>query len=359
MMNLKQCFVFTLLLPLLLVVGVRAQTYSVADLGLLPGDTASWSIYLNSSGQVTGCSDTSNSQSTVCNWADAGTAFVWSSTGGMQNLGTLPGDNFSVGFFITDSGKVVGSSWNLQTQTGHGFLWTQSGGITDLGTLPGGSSYSDADQITSKGVIVGESAVSNGDVHAVLWTPSGSTYQIHDEGTLPGAPYSYPYSINNSNEVVGVAYFNAAGTIFHAFSWSKAAGWKDLGTLPGGKTSIADWINDSGLIVGQSTSSQFPSGVATFWQSGRIHAIGTLPGGTSSFAGYASDTGEVVGESTLSTGVSHAFIWSKANGMQDLNNLISSGSGWVLNHASAMNSAGQIVGFGTVNGAVHAFLLTP
>jgi probable HAF family extracellular repeat protein len=327
---------------------------------LLPGDTGSWSTYINSSGQIAGCSDTSNSQAGVCNWMYSGDAFVWSSTTELQSLGTLSGDAFSVGYFISDSGAIVGESWNVASQTGQGFLWTKSGGMIGLGTLPGGSSYSDADQITAKGVIVGESAVSNGDVHAVLWTKSGSTYQIHDEGTLPGAPYSYPYSINNSNQVVGVAYFNAAGTTFHAFLWSKAGGWKDLGTLPGGKNSVADWINDAGQMVGQSTSSKFPNGVATLWDpSGTIHTLGTLPGGTTSYAGYISAAGEVVGESDVPGGETHAFILAKTGKMQDLNDLISSGSGWVLNHASAMNSAGQIVGFGTVNGAVHGFLLTP
>jgi hypothetical protein len=45
--------------------------------------------------------------------------------------------------------------------------------------------------------------------------------------------------------------------------------------------------------------------------------------------------------------------------LQDLNNLIPAGSGWVLNHASAINKSGQIAGFGTINGANHGFLLTP
>jgi probable HAF family extracellular repeat protein len=130
--------------------------------------------------------------------------------------------------------------------------------------------------------------------------------------------------------------------------------------LTGGKTSLADWINDAGLILGQSTSSKFPNGVATLWdQSGTIHAIGLLLGGTSSFAGYISDAGEVVGESTVTGGESHAFISSETRKMKDLNDLIPSGSGWILNHASAMNSLGQIVGFGTLNGEVHGFLLTP
>jgi probable HAF family extracellular repeat protein len=45
--------------------------------------------------------------------------------------------------------------------------------------------------------------------------------------------------------------------------------------------------------------------------------------------------------------------------MTDLNSLIPAGSGWVLDGATAVNDAGQIAGYGTINGAAHAFLLTP
>lgn len=44
--------------------------------------------------------------------------------------------------------------------------------------------------------------------------------------------------------------------------------------------------------------------------------------------------------------------------MLDLNSLIPSGSGWTLTEAYAINSSGQIVGSGIVNGVEHAFLLT-
>jgi probable HAF family extracellular repeat protein len=45
--------------------------------------------------------------------------------------------------------------------------------------------------------------------------------------------------------------------------------------------------------------------------------------------------------------------------MQDLNNLISSSSGWTLLEATAINESGQIVGWGYNGGQDHAFLLTP
>ncbi len=46
--------------------------------------------------------------------------------------------------------------------------------------------------------------------------------------------------------------------------------------------------------------------------------------------------------------------------MHDLNDLIVSASGWVLNSANAINDLGQIVGNGTnPSGQTHAFLLNP
>ena len=45
--------------------------------------------------------------------------------------------------------------------------------------------------------------------------------------------------------------------------------------------------------------------------------------------------------------------------MQDLNALIPANSGWVLQSANAINSAGQITGDGLYKGQDQAFLLTP
>jgi probable HAF family extracellular repeat protein len=336
-----------------------AQKYTVTDLGALPGFTSGYADDNNNSGLVTGCSDNSVYPTVPCTTSIPADAFLWSSTSGMQDLGHLSGDDMTVGYVVNDSSEVVGFSGSAEMGGGHGFYWTQSGGMVDLGTLTGSSGYSIGEAITSKGVIVGASTVSNGDVHVVLWTKSGGIYHIHDEGHLPKAPYTYPYDINESQQVVGIAYFNEKGTKYHAFQWSKAAGWKDLGTLTGGTNSYAVWINTSGVIVGDSTSTKYPKGVVVYWDSSGKHSIGTLPGGTYSAPGFISDAGEILGDSTVTGGADHAFIWTKSKGMQDLNNVISKNSGWVLHHASSIDNSGQIVGYGTINGVNHPFLLTP
>jgi len=43
----------------------------------------------------------------------------------------------------------------------------------------------------------------------------------------------------------------------------------------------------------------------------------------------------------------------------DLNDLIPAGSPWYLQNVGSINDAGEIVGFGLLNGEVHAFLATP
>jgi len=45
--------------------------------------------------------------------------------------------------------------------------------------------------------------------------------------------------------------------------------------------------------------------------------------------------------------------------MTDLNTLIPAGSPWYLQQATSINDAGEIAGYGTINGNVHAFLAKP
>ena len=61
-------------------------------------------------------------------------AFLWSSTAGIQDLGSLGGSSYSNG--INNTGQVVGYYATFEG-TYHAFLWTASGGMQDLGTLGG------------------------------------------------------------------------------------------------------------------------------------------------------------------------------------------------------------------------------
>ena len=87
--------------------------------------------------------------------------------------------------------------------------------------------------------------------------------------------------------------------------------------------------------------------------------LGVLAGGTWSRTFAINVFCMVVGNGNCTGAGSHAFVWSRKHGMQDLNALIPANSGWDLPGAVAVNIAGQIVGAGTVDGQQHGFLLTP
>ena len=64
-----------------------AQVYTITDLGILPTGTSSGANALNDLGQVTGTADVTTIHGLRIR------AFLWTKKNGMQDLGTLPGDD--------------------------------------------------------------------------------------------------------------------------------------------------------------------------------------------------------------------------------------------------------------------------
>jgi probable HAF family extracellular repeat protein len=185
---------------------------------------------------------------------------------------------------------------------------------------------------------------------------------MQDLGTLKGSQYSRASAINNSGQVVGtsekVQYSgNQTTTTDTAFLWQKGK-MTSLGTL-GGKNSSATAINDLGQVVG-TADTKTSGGHVFLWDSTHgMQDLGTLFGtGIPVEPLGINAASQIVGTGGL--GLGQAWLWQ--NGvMQDLNNLIPAGSGWVLESATAINGSGQIVGWGQMNGYpnLHGFLLTP
>jgi probable HAF family extracellular repeat protein len=202
----------------------------------------------------------------------------------------------------------------------------------------------------------------NVELHAASWA-NGTVTELP---TL-GGNRSNAAGINNAGQIVG--YSTTAGEASaYATEWVNGLAI-NLGGLGG--NSAASGINQYGQVVGWSylPGNQGGQGVdwtyvpgtgvehAVLWSDGTTQDLGTLGGGTS-FAEAINSAGEVVGASTTAQGNEDAFAWSATTGLLDLNSLIL-GSGWHLTEATAINSEGDIVGYGTHNGNTEAFLLTP
>lgn len=340
----------------------NAQRFAITDLGTLPEgrDSAGWGI--NESGQVTGYSGIPESSPSLVH------AFLYSERK-MSDLGTLPGGYKSVGYAINDGGKrgreherkvqrgsiqVTGYS-NTVDGSNHAFLYS-NGTMSDLGTLPNlgiQNSYSTGLAINESGQVTGYSGITHGAEHAFLY--SNST--MSDLGTLPGGIMSGGYGVNEFGDVTGTSTTSNAR---HAFLYRRGE-MSDLGTLPGGTFSAGFAINESGEVTGSSDAAEVTRGNlhAFLFSHGRMLDLGTLPGQPSSEARGINRSGQVVGFTSSGQNTNYrAFLYSDGI-MKDLNELIEVNSGWSLWFAQAINDRGQITGYGSNNGATHAFLLTP
>jgi probable HAF family extracellular repeat protein len=95
---------------------------------------------------------------------------------------------------------------------------------------------------------------------------------------------------------------------------------------------------------------------------GHMQDLGNMPNYRDTLGRAISADGTVVGLAYVSDSpstVPHAFCYSNGS-MQDLNTFIDPSTGWILNDATGINDAGQIIGRGTnALGQAHAYLLTP
>jgi probable HAF family extracellular repeat protein len=224
---------------------------------------------------------------------------------GLIDMTSLP--MYSEVHSINNSSQVVGVAGN------RAFRWTIDQ-FTDLGTL--GGPFSSANCINELGIVVGRASMPNGITHACMWKPDDS---IQDLSTPENIAASEATSVNSIGQIVGFFSFASSNTIpTHAFIWESGIGMVDIGTL-GGASSWAYSINDSGVVVGSSLD---PSGRR------------------------------------------RAFLWTKAMGMADLNDLIDTRLELNLIAARDINDTGQIATNESERGSVFdspvgsGFLLT-
>ncbi|MFL5330023.1 MAG: hypothetical protein ACJ8C4_14050 [Gemmataceae bacterium] len=305
--------------------------YNITDIGTLGGPECR-ARAINNFGQVTG-----DSQYSPGNYH----AFIYSNAS-MTDLGNLPGSGTnSYGRGINDVGQVTGVAGSGSTTKS--FIYS-NGQMTSLGTL--GGTFCSAEAINNSGVITGGSFYSGLNSSHVF---SYATGVMTDFGS-PTSGSAGGFTINNFGQIVaqsnGLTYLRVG------------SGWQSIGTF-GGSTTVGE-INDTGTIVGISTYPDSHTRPYIF-VNGQMTDIGNL-GGVSSGARGVNSTGQVVGFSSLLTGVqAHAFLYQNGQ-MSDLNDVIPTGSGYVLNDAWDINDFGQIICQATnpaFGGFTHSVLLTP
>jgi probable HAF family extracellular repeat protein len=266
------------------------------------------------------------------------------------DLGDLGGTNSNVAYGINHYGDAAGS---VGISNGPGVAAIFSNGkVKVLGTLlsgptPLGKGGSFAAGINNSMQVAGWSyanarrGATTLPVHAFRYDGS-----MHDLGTL-GGTNSFAAGINNAGQILGDS-DTAGNKARHAFIYANGV-MTDLGGIPG-----FEWFESSGINnLGQATGTMYlgvsdPNGGiylspphAFLYKNGAIKDIGSLPGGASAHAYGINDNGQIVGASQGA-----GFLYS--NGvMMNLNDFFDHNLfPFTVEHADAINNAGQIVAYG-------------
>jgi hypothetical protein len=165
----------------------------------------------------------------------------------------------------------------------------------------------------------------------------------------PGYDSGHAEGINESGDITGWRNgraFRLSGSTF-----------TDLGVPTGFAQSFGFAINDAGQVAGHVVS---PTGSVERifrYSGGQMVLISGM--GEYNRAMGINSRGDVVGVGLPVLGLRQGFIYTDADGMRGLNQLIDPMSGWYILGAAAINDAGQIVGWASGPTGQRAVLLTP
>ena len=338
---------FLLCLPALLLSAppLLAQTktvYLIKSVGTLGGDFSD-ARNLNDKGEVVGVARTAGGQDR---------AFVYVN-GTMTDLGTLGGNN-SIALAISRNGDIVGAAEKAGSANDLATKFSRVAPAANSEISPALTVRGEATAINDRGA--GEVAFNiDFDVFA------NQTLRAHRvPGFAPFTPVIMPalggndnraFGINDSGDIVGSSLLAGDGSR-KAFLFT-GGNMVNIGDM-GGTNAEARDINNSGRIVGWSDTAGGQRAFLRF--NGAFVNLGSLGG--NSVAHAINDSNEIVGFSKNGAGADLAFLYKNAT-MTDLNTLLPKNSGWTLHFANGINENGQIVGYGTFNGAGRGFLMEP
>jgi probable HAF family extracellular repeat protein len=306
-------------------------------------------------------------------------AFIWDSTTGMTDLGTL-GGNTSVALGINDSAQVVGESYLADNVTLHAFIWSAATGMVDIGT--DGGTGSRAWAINASGNVVGDNDDSFHGQTPFYWTPSGGfsligriinydfAFGINNKNQVTGQIYSHPSvraflwspgmtnpiyisqllefgesvgnAINNHTHITGTA--SSAAGLFVAFLWQKAGGMAQIASIAGDNYTAGTAINDHDQVVGFGVDSggQYEG---FYWSAATGQVLLQTLGGQHSVGFGINRSGVFTGEASNASEALHAAVWNSATSVPiDLGTL----PGGTNSLGRAINNLGQVAGVSDV-----------
>jgi probable HAF family extracellular repeat protein len=252
---------------------------------------------------------------------------------------------------ISDAGHLA----LLSSQ--QGYFYAGGGLPVNLGSLaPNQSTVPNA--VNNSDVVVGYSDVPSATAYrAFEWSNGAMTplAGVGPSGTTPNGTESRAYDINNSGQIAGS--YGAQSPGGQAVIWTNNVP-QLLPIAAGYARSEGYAINAAGQVAGYSADSTISNARATIWTGGVAAALPT-PTNFNYDLGYdINDSGVVVGTGTtiLNGSPFDALIWSNGQ-VTDLNTLIAP-STLHLDRATAIDDAGDIVGYGHIGSQEFAYLLT-
>lgn len=331
------------------------QLYELVGIGFLPMNkepadpNASFAHDVNVVGSeivVVGQSTTSIGSPPQAATSDFHAVRFTLSTGVLEDLGDLDsGGDTSAAYAINPSGVIVGRGDAARdpgavppdlSDATHAARWTVPSAIEDIGV---GSEFGVATAINDSGHAVGNT----GPIEAqagFLRTPGGAMTTLPNPAGGTGV---FAEDLNGANRIVG--YATVAG-VQRALLWHGGAAPLDLGDLNGdGGESAAFAINAAGWIVGSSDDDGQQRAFRRDPSNGVLEGLLHLPGGHFSRARDINGSGIAVGSAWDPTAHEfHAVLWDSDGTVYDLHDLLTNGSGWVLEEALAISETGHIVG---------------
>ncbi len=321
----------------------QAPTYTIIDLGALPGDVSQAFAISPNGNTIVGRS-----------FMNVATPTSWNAAGQLTAMPELAGRANAVALGVNNAGVAVGTASTTISGTAPLPVMWQNGTATQL-AMPGNFTVGRATAINNNGVAVGSVGGGTSQVAAVYGS-SGSTLvpQLSDgSGWMVSAQ-----GINDSGLVIGAGFDLNNQARNSALLYNLNTGTlTDLGGVAGKNGAIPFAISNGGQVVGASMQNQGDA-VPFIWTAATgMVAIPLLAGTGYGSASGVNSSGWVVG----SDGAQYSNPWLYANGsLYSIASLLPANSGWdfVANtaaSATAISDNGTIVGTAYHDGVAHAY----